>query len=526
MEDRIPVVDVFAGPGGLGEGFSGHGSKAFKVVLSVEKEANAHRTLKLRAFYHALESPENRQKFYYPLVSEQGHKTSLNKDATDLDERLAVEAAEAEALQLTLGQKEDDELLHRRVKEIADSGRPWVLVGGPPCQAYSVIGRNRNKANPKYKFEEDERIFLYKHYRKLISEFGPAVFIMENVRGLLSAKINAKARGKDRDLGIFKMIRDDLHAIRHNQSGYRLFSLTSGCADDAADPAQFLVRAENHGIPQARHRVLILGVREDILGDRIPETLCKRDRVNLRSILVGLKPIRSSISIKHPVPDNDMNWAEITRAQFSRSAKICNAAGGLTDVVEILEGLSCSEDKNLLSVTAKEYSFQTRNEDCGQHESDLPEDLRRWIFDSDMMSVENHFTHGHNPGDLARYAFVASFRQARNRSPLSEQFPEALAPKHENWESGKFKDRFYSHDPASPALTITSHIGKDGHHFIHWDPRQCRAFSVREAARIQTFPDNYVFLGGRGSQYEQVGNAVPPMLSTQIAGIIENLIQL
>ena len=137
------------------------------------------------------------------------------------------------------------------------------MIGGPPCQAYSLVGRARNKGKKDYRPEEDKRHFLYTHYLELIRKFRPSFFVMENVKGILSSKVSGA--------GIFGTILEDLRAATSKDSeSYRIYSLAksksvyTGPDGDHVDPHDFIVRSELFGIPQSRHRVIFLGVREDI----------------------------------------------------------------------------------------------------------------------------------------------------------------------------------------------------------------------------------------------------------------------
>ena len=152
-----------------------------------------------------------------------------------------------------------------------------------------------------------------------------------------------------------------------------------------------------------------------------------------------------------------------------------------------------------------------------------------WYFDPRLGGIANHQARGHMPTDLWRYFFAAVFAQVEGRSPTLRDFPVELRPNHANVQraikdNSLFSDRFRVQRRDHPSTTVVSHISKDGHYYIHPDPQQCRSLTVREAARLQTFPDNYFFEGSRTAQYHQVGNAVPPLLAGQIAALIREVL--
>ncbi len=155
--------------------------------------------------------------------------------------------------------------------------------------------------------------------------------------------------------------------------------------------------------------------------------------------------------------------------------------------------------------------------------------LNKWYCDLRMQGVCNHTARSHMRRDLYRYFYAACYAKVNKKSPTLRDFPKELKPKHKSAKKSakvknSFTDRFRVQVSTRPATTITSHISKDGHYYIHPDPRQCRSLTVREAARIQTFPDNYYFEGSRTEQYIQIGNAVPPYLANQIAGIVYGIL--
>ena len=154
----------------------------------------------------------------------------------------------------------------------------------------------------------------------------------------------------------------------------------------------------------------------------------------------------------------------------------------------------------------------------------LPKELKEWIIDENIKGFINSSTRSHMDTDLKRYLYNSVYGEIHRKAPLLSDVPEKLLPNHRNKDKKIHQDRFRTLISDKPSKTITSHISKDGHAFIHYDPLQCRSLTVREAARIQTFPDNYILCGNRTQQYHQVGNAVPPYLAKQIAEIVSKFL--
>lgn len=497
---HIPVVDIFAGPGGLGEGFSAFaaaGSKGpgFRIVVSAEMERNAARTLRLRAFFRQFTKARVPDSYYdYVAGRVDVPWTEATKDKWD--------AACHEALQLTLGEPRDDALLNERIASGIRGDKPWVLIGGPPCQAYSLVGRARNQGISGYSPKNDDRHFLYKHYLRVIHRFEPAAFVMENVKGILSSKVDEEM--------IFPRIIEDLQKPGGRTGvGYRVVPLVVPEKDRAVRSGKdFILRAEDLGVPQARHRVVLLGLRDDVPVRADAFMRRAEDWYSVADVIRGMPKLRSGLT-----DANFDRWPD-------KASELLNSASiaAKTEYPEVGERLS-KLSKSVLGKGDPGTGGRWRREVAGV--ADVPHHLSGWLLDPRLHGVLNHEVRSHMSSDLIRYAYAAAFAREHGHSPRgAQEFPETLHPDHENWQSGKFVDRFKVQQWGLPSSTITSHLAKDGHYFIHPDAGQLRSLSVREAARLQTFPDNYFFEGSRGAQYRQVGNAVPPWLARQIAAVV------
>lgn len=503
MTRTFKIVDLFAGPGGLAEGFSSvrdaDGRRVFDIALSVEKEPSAFSTLRLRAFTRQFSDLP--QEYYGYLAG------TLSRKELEAAYSQEWAAAVAETKMLELGTLEAQEQLDPLLDHIKQtSSGNVVLIGGPPCQAYSLVGRARNRGIIGYEAAEDHRHFLYQDYIRILKRLKPAVFVMENVKGMLSSKVNGES--------IVERILADLRSASGIPDGYRLLPLVGPGLDVVRGN---VVRSELFGIPQKRHRVIILGLRSD-LAEEVERSgghclLDPLDRIStVADVLIGMPSLRSGLS---KGGDDPRVWQESVVEAFRKAAVACGSNGEQLENVQarLRQYASCLD------------GLEAVPERSSTNPAPISDNmLAEWFNDLRLRSLPNHESRGHMLSDLARYAFASTFAEVKNRSPKADEYPVALAPEHRNWNSGKFADRFRVQCWNDAASTVTSHISKDGHYFIHPDPMQCRSLTVREAARLQTFPDNYFFEGNRTQQYVQVGNAVPPLLALQIGEVVSCLL--
>ena len=553
-DDRIPVVDLFSGPGGLGEGFSRYpfgDESRFRICVSIEMEKNAHRTLTTRAFYRQFQ-PDKVPEAYYEHL--RGNITQEQMFDWDEECRHAADAARNEVHQIRLGDKPDeqpDPEQSARVKKLIGDRvkgyQNWVLIGGPPCQAYSLAGRSRmlglgsrqdesaaerlhRKKQKAITFEKDPRHLLYREYLSIIADHWPPIFVMENVKGLLSAKLDGKS--------MFPMIRDDLMdpnlALGRNGKGhkYRICSLSvsTQVPGEGLEGKDYLIKAENYGVPQRRHRVILLGIRDNLPVSRVPTLKCS-EGPDLTSLFYGLPSLLPVVS-NPPGIDLGCVLRKISAAPWLKAL----GSQAINDTSENFREIQQEIYKALEIIAAKsakkKISIKGANGEidfiANRKMTKVPGKLGIWLADHRIGGVCNCSMRSHMDTDLHRYLFASAFAKVLKRSPKLEDFPESLLPDHSNVKGKdrdlrKFADRFRVQLSNRPAATITCHISQDGHANIHHEPQQIRSLTVREAARIQTFPDNYFFEGSRTAQYRQVGNAVPPFLAHQIAGVVAQI---
>ena len=394
----VPVVDLFSGPGGLAEGFAGYrdgrNRVRFEVVLSVEMERSAYLTLLMRAFL---------RKFGQDYPPE--YHRFLNRGATrapDWQLTYPKEWAKAahETQQWELGSSEATKHVDERLERIRGRhGNGAVLLGGPPCQSYSLVGRARNAGNSKYDPANDERQSLYFEYARVLGALRPAVAVMENVKGMLSARVGD-------DLVINRVLMSLRHAA--GTDSYRLYAMTGSGSrfwEDDRGPSDFLVRANEHGVPQARHRVILVCVRSDIVkavpvGDLLRLARCDQT-VPVLDVIGGMPRLRGRISRG----DSPEAWREVVLAA-------CHKIGTLP-----MSGMTSNErsrfrDQIRNTMNQVTGPLPAHGNVPGGTRMACPRPLRAWIRNPRVKQLPNHETRGHMSGDIERYLFASAFAKA------------------------------------------------------------------------------------------------------------------
>jgi DNA (cytosine-5)-methyltransferase 1 len=405
-------IDLFAGAGGLSEGFINAG---FKPVAHVEMNKEACDTLKTRAAYHWLKS-QNQIKIYHDYL------LSPNKNKEDLWSHIPSNIIES-VINTEISKKTLPHIFNKIDSEL-NGGKVDLIIGGPPCQAYSVAGRARKD------MESDPRNHLYKHYVQFLVKYQPNMFVFENVPGILSAK------NGDYLNNIFRAVR---------KSGY-----------EVAIPPKNYLNAKDFNVLQDRKRVIIIGWKKEL-------------------------------NLQYPEFETSPTKYQIQKDLFSDLTQLRNGQGTLN---------------------AMEYSNRPT------------EYLRLSHIRNDFGFVTQHLSRRNNDNDLEIYRIAVDEWDNGKRLNYAD-LPQRLI-KHSNTDS--FVNRFQVVNGLGVSHTVVAHIAMDGHYYIHPDKEQNRSISVREAARIQSFPDDYFFEGSRTAAFKQIGNAVPPLMAKKIAEKIKSIL--
>ena len=403
----LNIVDVFSGAGGLTEGF--RYEDYYNFICHIEMDKDACSSLELRNIYYYLKK-RNNLSLYFEYI--QG-KISRDKLCSMVPSDVTKDILNEEISENTI--TSICSFIDKRLGGKELDG----IIGGPPCQAYSTIGR----ANNKLKKSTDKRIYLYKYYLDFLDRYSPKFFLFENVKGLLSFK--------------------DL-------SGELLLPKIIGEFDKIGYVVNYkIVNASDFGVPQKRERLILVGYRKDL-------TIKK-----------------SFFDYLYEYIENAPKLKEL-----------------FADLPTIKAGTNYTE-----------YSCECSSEFINKYIRNKKDILTQ------------HVSRPHNENDLKIYKLVLETKKM-GRNLKYTDIPIDLQT-HSNTTS--FLDRYKALDYDSVSHTIVAHISKDGHYYIHPDSKQNRSITVREAARIQGFPDDFYFEHSRTAAFKQIGNAVPPILSKKIA---------
>ncbi len=411
MKSKPTFIDLFAGAGGLSEGFI---RAEFEPLAHVEMDEAACFTLKTRVAYHHLKATDDFDKYKSYLKGEISREKLYSFIP---DEKLNS------VINYPIG-AEHNPKIHKRISKLIQGQDVDLIIGGPPCQAYSLVGRARSADGMK----GDRRNYLYVHYAKFLKKYNPKLFVFENVLGLKSAGD-----------GVYLKNMENLFF----KKGYKM--------------QLFTVEADNFGVLQKRKRVIIIGWKKDMTFN-IPdlEEVKNVAGYKVKTLFNDLPKIQAGQG-----NDKFMQYSDQTNP-YLESNHIRN---GIDILTQHVARPNKQQDKEIYKIAVEKWNSKKER----LHYNDLPERLK------------SH----------------------QNRSSFFDRFKLVA------------EDEFHSQ-------TVVAHIAKDGHYYIHPDIEQNRSITIREAARLQSFPDNYYFEGvregaNRTAAFKQIGNAVPPIMSYVIA---------
>jgi DNA (cytosine-5)-methyltransferase 1 len=453
MKPNLFTVDLFAGCGGISEGFHQAG---FGTLAQVEMNESACRTLRTRQIFFELKG-RHKLSIYNEYVKGNISLEQIYSDFPDIRD-----AVSHRVLEVTLSDESIQSVIQRIEKSVDFHNPPHsinVFLGGPPCQPYSIINRAWVKKDLKDRKKDilkrdeiEKKNFLYRHYLELLRHFQPDVFVYENVPGLFSATSGGQQ--------IFRKLIKDFSDLSPS------YTIIPPLDKVAEQPHDYILNSVNFGVPQTRRRLILIGFKEG-LEEKNPGIFRMYEKLQRKK-----KPENMQITVEDAI----------------------------SDLPELEPGHG---DNRFFS----EYSEK------------IPLTPYQKKMKKNSLGVLNHFARAHMQTDLNRYRFfIENYEKTGRAAILKDLIAERpdLTPEHKSENNNKFVDRFKVQWWSKPASTITAHLSKDGHYFIHPDITQCRSFTVREAARCQSFPDNFFFEGPRTEQFRQIGNAVPPLLARAI----------
>lgn len=407
-------IDLFAGAGGFSEGFKRAG---FEPIAHVEADAAACFTLKTRLAYYYLSQNNEIDIYIQYLKGEISREQLYSFIPSNIIDSV---------INLPISDKHNSKIFDT-INTLKRSKNIDIIVGGPPCQAYSLVGRARDRNGMK----DDPRNYLYKQYGRFLNEYKPKLFVFENVIGLLSAN-----EGK-----YFCNIKKYFRRL-----GYIV--------------KPFIVNANQFGVLQNRRRIIIIGWQKELdfsLDEIVEQRIIN---YNVKSIFQDLPEINAGDGIDKYFP---------YASEINNYLKVAKIRNGIDVLTQHVSRPHTEQDKEIYKIT-----------------------VEKWKQNGERLAYND--------------------------------LPKRLQS-HKNKES--FLDRFkVVADDLLWSQTIVAHIAKDGHYYIHPDIKQNRSISVREAARLQSFPDDYYFEGikeghNRTSAFKQIGNAVPPLMIENIAASIK-----